>query len=317
MLISWMVFRLETEASIWSSPIIYNENKIAFANNDNKLFIVDGSGEILLTKEVSSNIVSSLIAFEQNSGDFLIVYNTLAGSLGIIDEAGNILENWPQNVGATTSCSPIAVDIDDDGQIDIFSSTISNYFMGYSAGGELLSAFPVINPYGLTSPLSVGDLDCDGDFEITCGDQTGVAVWDYKQPKGSITPCAIYRGNIRRTGNYGDNNVYKNDDELQLEMRYTLKQNYPNPFSSSTNIAFNIPANSSGAVRIQIFNIRGQLIKTIESEESIAPGNVDQTYSVVWNGEDEDDNQVSTGIYFYKLLTKNKPPQVKKLLLIR
>ncbi|NUO81212.1 beta-propeller fold lactonase family protein [candidate division KSB1 bacterium] len=90
-----------------------------------------------------------------------------------------------------------------------------------------------------------------------------------------------------------------------LPRTLTLEQNYPNPFSirhasltnASTIIHYEIPAAMSHAlVELSIFNLQGQLVQTLV-HESQAPGK----YSATWNGFDANDQQVPSGIYFYRL----------------
>jgi len=70
---------------------------------------------------------------------------------------------------------------------------------------------------------------------------------------------------------------------------YSLLQNYPNPFNPSTNIQFALP--QSGLVTLEVFNITGEKVDVLISEELNAG-----KYNYEWNGSD-----LTSGIYFYKL----------------
>jgi flagellar hook assembly protein FlgD len=91
-------------------------------------------------------------------------------------------------------------------------------------------------------------------------------------------------------------------DEPEIEVSnnvFSLSQNYPNPFSakegnSQTTISYNIPGN--GNVTIEVYNIRGQKIKTLVSEYKTAG-----TYQVSWNGKNNNGKLVNNGIYLYKI----------------
>ncbi len=80
----------------------------------------------------------------------------------------------------------------------------------------------------------------------------------------------------------------------QLPTEYSLSQNYPNPFNPSTEIAFSIP--TSGHVELTVFNILGQEVNRLVDLELTAG-----EYSVTWNGDDAWGNQVSSGLYLYRL----------------
>jgi len=71
-------------------------------------------------------------------------------------------------------------------------------------------------------------------------------------------------------------------------------RNYPNPFNPNTTIAFNLP--SAGRTRVQVYNIKGQLVNTLLNEEMTA-GN----HTVHWNGKDVAGHGVTSGIYFYRV----------------
>lgn len=86
--------------------------------------------------------------------------------------------------------------------------------------------------------------------------------------------------------------------------------NYPNPFNPTTTISFSIPDNSK--IELSIYNIKGQKVKTLANSQFIK-GN----HSVIWNGDDESGQPVSSGLYFYKLNVNGKTEAVKKCLLLK
>lgn len=90
--------------------------------------------------------------------------------------------------------------------------------------------------------------------------------------------------------------------------KYDLYQNYPNPFNTQTTISFsNLKA---GRINISICNIIGQKIKTL-ADGKLRIGH----HQVIWNGKDENDMPVSSGIYFYKMETADFCVMRKCLLL--
>ena len=77
-----------------------------------------------------------------------------------------------------------------------------------------------------------------------------------------------------------------------------LAQNFPNPFSSSTNILYKVPVNCH--VKISIYDMPGRLITTLVDKDVASIEN-----SVSWNGKNYFGNASPNGIYFYTLETKN------------
>jgi hypothetical protein len=86
------------------------------------------------------------------------------------------------------------------------------------------------------------------------------------------------------------------DDETTPVLTTQLKNNYPNPFNPQTRINYSL--SNSSPVRLQIFNLKGQLIRTLVNEFQTT-GN----YTLTWYGNNDKEESVASGIYFYKLTT--------------
>ncbi len=85
-------------------------------------------------------------------------------------------------------------------------------------------------------------------------------------------------------------------------------QNHPNPFNPSTTISYTLP--QSSPVRLQVFNLLGQPVRTLaEGEQAAGP------HSVPWDGTDDQGRILSSGVYFYRLQSKNYSAVNKMLLL--
>ena len=78
----------------------------------------------------------------------------------------------------------------------------------------------------------------------------------------------------------------------------SLKANYPNPFNPSTTIPFDIA--QSGSVVLNIYDMSGSLVKTLVSGHKEA-----DSYEVVWNGLNNDGQQVASGQYILKMNAPN------------
>ena len=88
-----------------------------------------------------------------------------------------------------------------------------------------------------------------------------------------------------------------------------LSQNYPNPFNPQTTIAFQIK--DRGAVTLKVYNVNGELVRTLANENRAAG-----SYSLTWDGHNDAGQPVSSGVYFYKLVTNNFS-QTKKMVLLK
>jgi hypothetical protein len=103
------------------------------------------------------------------------------------------------------------------------------------------------------------------------------------------------------------NGVSEVDSEIEvIPDRYSIDV-YPNPFNGTTNIEFNISPRE--IVEAQIFDVTGRLIKTFESFEYISG-------KIIWNTARNKSGELSSGVYFFRLRTKENLYS-KKLLLLK
>lgn len=93
------------------------------------------------------------------------------------------------------------------------------------------------------------------------------------------------------------------DDSFPTELR----GNHPNPFKNLTEISFSLNPNQAKNARIEIYNIKGQKVKTLNIDSANSP--------IKWNATDEDGKSVSSGIYFYKLKAGNYTCTKKMILM--
>ena len=95
--------------------------------------------------------------------------------------------------------------------------------------------------------------------------------------------------------------------------------NYPNPFNPTTTISFNLSTENTENTELYIYNLRGQKIKNLSPSlchPEFIEGRGKTKYCVVWNGKDENNQPVSSGIYFYKLRSGTYT-STKKMLLMK
>jgi hypothetical protein len=86
--------------------------------------------------------------------------------------------------------------------------------------------------------------------------------------------------------------------------------NYPNPFSSHTVISYNVP----GCRRtvLTIYDTAGRKVRALVAGTQQAG-----MQDAVWDGRDDNDCQVNSGVYFCTLSLGEASPQVRKILLMR
>lgn len=100
-----------------------------------------------------------------------------------------------------------------------------------------------------------------------------------------------------------------NDDLVNLipDTSY-LGKNFPNPFNPSTTIQYGLK--EPGSVVLSVFNARGQLIRSLVNDTKAAG-----TYQIVWNGLDNSNRPVSSGVYFFRMEASGTVKTTKGLLI--
>lgn len=136
-----------------------------------------------------------------------------------------------------------------------------------------------------------------------------------KSPDHSLT--FVYRDNVNGVSSFRKEQPQFEQASLalgagvgdNLPKEYALEQNYPNPFNPSTNISFALP--KAGKVEVTVFNVLGQNVNTLVSEE--LPAGV---HTIVWDGRNSQGVSVSSGIYFYRITAGNFS-QTKKMMMLK
>jgi hypothetical protein len=99
--------------------------------------------------------------------------------------------------------------------------------------------------------------------------------------------------------------------KVQLPKAFALSQNFPNPFNPSTTVAFDIPEGKEVNVRLNVYNMRGQLIRTLVNEVKS-----EGSYQIQWDGTDNHGRRVSSGVYFYRITT-GEFSQTRKMVILK
>jgi hypothetical protein len=147
-------------------------------------------------------------------------------------------------------------------------------------------------------PLFVGT----GDYHLTA-DSPCIDAGDPAfplDPDGTIADMGAFY--YDQTG-INDNIIISNDIHLY--------QNFPNPFNPSTIISFT--AEGAKNAELVIYNLKGQKIRFFTNYQ-LTSSPINQ---IVWNGTDENDQAVSSGVYFYKLNIDGKTKAMRKCLLLK
>ena len=147
------------------------------------------------------------------------------------------------------------------------------------------------------------------------------AVWGLLENSPCIDagdPDPVYNdpdGTRNDMGAYGGPNgllLVGSENEVIDVISQSFINVYPNPFNPETNIALSLTtADLELPVTVEIFNIKGQLVKTVLDNQTIQ-----NNAKFIWNGTDNNEIATTSGLYFVKLKTASST-SVAKMMLIK
>jgi len=169
------------------------------------------------------------------------------------------------------------------------------------------------NLYYQPSSIGLGATDDYAVYELPLF--VNVAEYDFHLKEDSpAIDAGVYVG-IPYNGDAPDLGAFEYGQSSTIESKieqpdqFNVQQNYPNPFNPSTEICYSIP--SAIDVELSIFDIMGRHIITLVREKQS-----EGQKTVTWNGKDENNMKVSSGIYLYRLRA-GEFTVTKKMLLVQ
>ncbi len=164
---------------------------------------------------------------------------------------------------------------------------------------------------------AIGDIDLDGSNEVVLLTTNGVHVFDVNAAPLPPELTWLMAGHgPQRTGcsDCTEDLVSAVDDPLQLEStRVTFAAPFPNPASSRTALSYALPA--AAQVKLQIFDVRGHLVRTLADGQKEAG-----RHEVFWNGTHTNGRRVALGLYLARLTVGGAgglEERVQKISLVR
>ena len=278
------------------SPTVLDNGNLVFGTN-NRMLLISSSGEILVNKPIVAAMASGpVVANISGDRELEIVFVTINGMLYAVDQNGNDINGFPVNVNDNFNAPPLIVNLDEDIQPEILLTSYQNSLYIYNNNGTILSGYPFITSFNGCTPGTICDLDNNDMLKLVSGYSTGIVVMNLRSPETPIKPWITYRGALNRQGSFACTGYVANSDPYTTPPVNRLEQNYPNPFHQNTTISYE--TKKEGKVNLSIFNLRGQLVRTLQ-DEYIPSGK----HSIVWDGKDSMGRTVADGIYLCRLKT--------------
>jgi hypothetical protein len=153
--------------------------------------------------------------------------------------------------------------------------------------------------------LRVGLVDLLGQTMMSA-DQTEIAEISYN---GETELDLLKSIVVAKDGGRINAVVTRIDANEILPVQFSLEQNYPNPFNPTTIIDFSLPEQSH--VRLDVYNIMGQKVRTLVNDARAAGA-----HSVIWNGSNDNGENVASGVYFYRI-ESGQFSETRKMMLLK
>ena len=99
-----------------------------------------------------------------------------------------------------------------------------------------------------------------------------------------------------------------NEDDYLPVVATALNGNYPNPFNPETTISYSVK--EPGKVRLEVYNIKGQLVKTLVDEEQTTG-----RYKLVFNARDDRGRSIASGVYMLRMVAPGYLKTTKMILM--
>ena len=294
------------------------DSKIYAYNHDGTEYLVGSGGEFAdLPGEIRAQIALCQLDADP---ELELVTSCMDGHLYAFNhdgtgftQVGGLLALMDGGPSLGASASPIVVDTDGDGDMEILVGHRNGNFYGFHHDGSRMAGMPIVTSESIFATAAAGDLDNDGDLDVAFSSyDTSVNVLDFF---GASTPAAYewatFGGNNARTSVYGEPGPWQtgvDPSQGAAGVAFSLAQNNPNPFFAGTRIDFAVPTEQR--VTLQVFNVEGRLVRTLVDGTVPAGRN-----AVEWDGNDTEGRQLSTGVYFYRLENGNASLTKKGVLL--
>ncbi|MDA3837761.1 MAG: T9SS type A sorting domain-containing protein [Candidatus Delongbacteria bacterium] len=234
-----------------------------------------------------------------------------AGEVSGIGNVGGLIGNCKSSISNCYSTS----DIEGNNSVGGFIGLVNNssilnchsvgnvtgdYFIGGLVGAgdstSVIHSYWSINTSGQSeSAYGEGRIDMSNYNDSTFVDWDFDDIWNLSYENHGPSPFPRFYRNIY----VGISNEQLLVNNLELE------QNYPNPFNPTTKISYILPNGYFNNVKLEIFNIKGELVKLLVNQKQNTG-----KYSVEFNAAN-----LNSGIYFYSLKTANTITSKKMILL--
>lgn len=279
---------------------------IATVSSQGIIKAINHDGSVEFSHTFNKIVKQDVLAYDfTGDGNTEILFTTFDGLFYVIDTDGDPLPNFPVYLEASIEGNMLLSDLDGDGMAAIIGD-VNGLLHAIKADGSQAGNFPMDFNDNLKFAPALGDVDGNGNINLAVSNIVSMNLIDLKRP--AYSAWIMHRGNPGRTGDMF-NAMTDNEEQDVAVVNNSLLGNYPNPFNPETTISFTLK--NPGHVTLDIFNLKGQKVKTLINEYKVSG-----RHDIVWNGTDQNNSNVASGIYFYKM-RNGKYSSTKKMILMK
>ena len=303
---------------LYDSPSISPDGTIYMQANDGYLYAFSPTGSLLWQYYIRASGGGYRASTSFSVADLTVYTGSADDTLYAISPDGTL--RWTFGGGGRVYARPA---IGTDGTI-YFGSEDGTFYALYP-NGDLKWTYSATGDV-----ISSAAIDSDGTIYFgTVGYDTttarvhalnpdGTLLWSYGVPARIRSSPAIGSDGTLSSG-CDDGNLYafgtptgaEGKERLRV-FRYELRQNRPNPFiASSKGTVIRYGLAYARKVSLKVYDVSGRLVQTLVQGKKKAG-----FYSVPWNGKDALENNLASGIYFYRIQSRSFTA-TKKLILLR
>lgn len=318
----------------YSSPVLVNvdgdpEREIIFgahSSSGGHVYIINNNATVLPNwPKTTAQWVYSPAAVGYIDGDNIldicvgdqVASGTPASFIYAWNVNGTALSGFPIGPVSGVNAQVTLADIDNDNMIELIADDNdwgTGKYLGFNHDGSPLAGWPMsINGASFFSTPVLTDVNRDGVLDIAGtgnnipGQTVTMYLWNAGVP---YNPSKIYNPvwqyNIQHTGVVGSTTIVGVEPTAsQTPGEYKLSQNYPNPFNPETKINFDIPKASD--IKIVIYDMLGKEVETLVNSQLSAG-----SYSYNFNA-----GGLTSGVYFYRLISNGEVKAANKMLLVK
>ncbi|MCD4829354.1 MAG: T9SS type A sorting domain-containing protein [Candidatus Cloacimonetes bacterium] len=311
---NWDIYYVNNEGGTFGTPIqvtdgsrtSYNRASIALDSNDDVHLVCENGADIVYTNNISGSfapletISEGTIRWHSSIGidSFDNIHVSYGGYHGGVFYINNVGGSFDSTVAIATNNGadgPTALALDDNDNVHI------SYVGGDFGNPNSFELYYVNNTLGNFEDIEQLTVNDEHTTDVSmCLDSCDNCHITYLEGLYGSTDYEVW---------YITNREIIDISSDEIEPDIIKLSNYPNPFNPTTTISFDLPAGNVGDAEITIYNVKGQMIREYPVSNSQS--------SIVWNGTDESNQPVSSGIYFYQLKIDGMVEAVKKCMLIK